>query len=199
MSRYRGPHVRISRRLGPLNGLTRKNSKVRKNSPGQHGKDISKQKIGPYNRRLREKQKLKFNYGLSEKQLLIFVKKARKSKGSAGLALLEMLEMRLDSVAFRFGWGNSIMAARQLVNHGHILVNNRTVNIPSFICKTGDKLSLKPKIAKTEQIFSTLSSCPKFLQLDTLKTSGKIIDVVKREDFTVLVDELLIVEYYSRK
>ena len=115
MSRYRGPRVKILRRLGALNGLRRKNNSIRKNSPGQHGKDISRQKIGPYNLRLREKQKLRFNYGLSEKQLLNFVKKARRLRKSTGLALLQMLEMRLDTICFRLGWGNSIAASRQLV------------------------------------------------------------------------------------
>ena len=143
MSRYRGPRVKILRRLGPLSGLTQNRESIRKRSPGQHGKKIGKQKIGPYNLRLLEKQKLKYNYGVTEKQLLNYVKKARRIKGATGLQLLQMLEMRLDTVAFRLGWGNSIPASRQLVNHGHILVNDRKVNIPSFICKPGDKLTLK--------------------------------------------------------
>jgi small subunit ribosomal protein S4 len=199
MSRYRGPRVKILRRLGSLNGLRRKNVSIRKNSPGQHGKSILKQKIGPYNLRLREKQKLKFNYGLSEKQLLNFVKKARKLKKSTGLALLQMLEMRLDSVAFRLGWGNSISAARQIVNHGHILVNGKNVNIPSFICKPGDNLSLKPKMLKNKQILLPLVNYPKFLEIDQSKGNGIVKEVIDRKDFTITVDELLIVEYYSRK
>jgi small subunit ribosomal protein S4 len=199
MSRYRGPRVKILRRLGSLNGLRRNNNSIRKNSPGQHGKDITKQKIGAYNLRLLEKQKLRFNYGLSEKQLLNFVKKARKLKGSTGLILLQMLEMRLDTIAFRLGWGNSIAAARQLVNHGHVLVNDKMVNIPSFICKPGDKLQIKSKIAKNQQIFSSFVNCPKFLELDASKQKGIIKELVTKEDFIISVDELLIVEYYSRK
>ena len=199
MSRYRGPRVKILRRLGSLDGLKQNNNSIRKNSPGQHGKDITKQKIGPYNLRLMEKQKLRYNYGVSEKQLLNYVKKARKIKGSTGLQLLQMLEMRLDTVAFRLGWGSSIAAARQLVNHGHLLVNDKKVNIPSFICKPGDKLTLKPKLAKNQQILSSFVNCPKFLELDQSKQTGVVKEIVTREDFTISVDELLIVEYYSRK
>ena len=199
MSRYRGPRVRIIRRLGKLTGLKEKSSSKRINSPGQHGQDITKQKFGPYKLRLIEKQKLKFNYGLSEKQLLNFVKKARKTKGSTGLVLMQMLEMRLDTIAFRAGWGNSIAAARQLVNHGHIMVNGKNINIPSFICKTGDELSLKEKISKNNQIFSSSLSYPKFLDLENSKSKCIIKQKVNKEDFTISVNELLIVEYYSRK
>jgi small subunit ribosomal protein S4 len=198
MSRYRGPRLKILRRLGPLSGLKRNNDSIRKNSPGQHGKDIKKQKIGPYNLRLREKQKLKFNYGLSEKQLLNFVKKARRLKESTGIALLQMLEMRLDTVVFRLGWGNSIAASRQLVNHGHILVNDKNINIPSFICKPGDNIVLKSKISKNQQIFSSVN-CPKFLELSPSKTKGIVKSIITRNEFTISVDELLVVEYYSRK
>jgi len=199
MSRYRGPRVKILRRLGPLSGLTQNGESIRKRSPGQHGKIIGKQKIGPYNLRLLEKQKLKYNYGVTEKQLLNYVKKARRIKGATGLQLLQMLEMRLDTVAFRLGWGNSIPASRQLVNHGHILVNDRKVNIPSFICKPGDTLTLKEKIATNKQIISANSTYPKFLELDKSKINGIVKEIVSREDFTISVDELLIVEYYSRK
>lgn len=198
MSRYRGPRLKILRRLGPLSGLKRNNDSIRKNSPGQHGKDIKKQKIGPYNLRLREKQKLKYNYGLSEKQLLNFVKKARRLKESTGIALLQTLEMRLDTVVFRLGWGNSIAAARQLVNHGHILVNDKNINIPSFICKVGDNIDLKPKISKNQQVFSSVN-CPKFLELALSKTKGIVKSIVTPNEFTISVDELLVVEYYSRK
>lgn len=199
MSRYRGPRVKILRRLGPLTGLKRNSQSIRKNSPGQHGKDSTKQKIGPYNLRLREKQKLKFNYGLSERQLLNFVKKARRVNESTGLVLLQMLEMRLDTVTFRLGWGNSIAASRQLINHGHITVNGKNINIPSFICKPGDTLSIKSKIAKNKQGLSSYINYPKFLQIDKSKIKGTIKEIVSRQDFTVSVNELLIVEYYSRK
>nr|QBS14328.1 small subunit ribosomal protein S4 [Vacuolaria virescens] len=199
MSRYRGPRVKILRRLGNLDGLKKDKNSIRKNSPGQHGKDMTKQKIGPYNLRLLEKQKLRFNYGLSENQLLNFVKKARRLKGSTGLKLLQMLEMRLDTIAFRLGWGSSIAAARQLINHGHILVNEKNVNISSFICKPGDKLTLKSKVSKNQQILSSSNEYPKFLEVDGAKKTGLIKEIITEKDFTISVDELLIVEYYSRK
>jgi small subunit ribosomal protein S4 len=199
MSRYRGPRVKILRRLGNLDGLKKDKNSIRKNSPGQHGKDMTKQKIGPYNLRLLEKQKLRFNYGLSETQLLNFVKKARRLKGSTGLKLLQMLEMRLDTIAFRLGWGSSIAAARQLINHGHILVNEKNVNISSFICKPGDKLTLKSKVSKNQQILSSSNEYPKFLEVDEAKKTGLIKEIITEKDFTISVDELLIVEYYSRK
>jgi small subunit ribosomal protein S4 len=199
MSRYCGPRIKILRRLGKLNGLRQNNTSIRKKSPGQHGKDITKQKLGPYNLRLLEKQKLRFNYGLSEKQLLNFVKKSRKLKGSTGLLLMQMLEMRLDTVAFRLGWGNSISASRQLITHGHVNVNGKKVNIPSFICKPGDELLLNRKIEKNQQILSSFVNCPKFLELDASKLKGKVKEIVNKDDFTISVNELLIVEYYSRK
>jgi small subunit ribosomal protein S4 len=199
MSRYRGPRIKIIRRLGNLFGLIQKTKSIRKNSPGQNGKDITKQKIGSYKLRLLEKQKLKFNYGVSEKQLLNFVKKSRKLKGSTGLILMQMLEMRLDTVAFRLGWGNSIAAARQIINHGHIMINGKNINIPSFICKPGDELILKKKINTSQQDISSSFNHPKFLELDNSKLKCKIKEVVSKEDFTISVNELLIVEYYSRK
>nr|YP_010443862.1 ribosomal protein S4 [Vacuolaria virescens]UTE94749.1 ribosomal protein S4 [Vacuolaria virescens] len=199
MSRYRGPRLKILRRLGNLDGLKKDKNSIRKNSPGQHGKDMTKQKIGPYNLRLLEKQKLRFNYGLSETQLLNFVKKARRLKGSTGLKLLQMLEMRLDTIAFRLGWGSSIAAARQLINHGHILVNEKNVNISSFICKPGDKLTLKSKVSKNQQILISSDQYPQFLEVDEAKKTGLIKEIITKKDFTISVDELLIVEYYSRK
>jgi small subunit ribosomal protein S4 len=200
MSRYLGPRLRILRRLGPLSGLRQNTKTIRKNSPGQHGKEIGKQKIGAYNLRLLEKQKLRYNYGVTERQLSNYVKKARKIKGATGLKLLQMLEMRLDTLAFRLGWGNSIPAARQLVNHGHVLVNGQKITIPSFICKPGDKLKLKEKLQNNKQVLSELSNCPKFLELDKNKTTGIVKELVSREDFTLSsIDELLIVEYYSRR
>ncbi len=126
MSRYRGPRLRIVRRLGDLPGLTRKNAK-RAYPPGQHGQ--ARKKRSEYAIRLEEKQKLRFNYGLSERQMLRYVLKARRTTGSTGQILLELLEMRLDNTVFRMGMAPTIPGARQLVNHGHITVNGRPVNV----------------------------------------------------------------------
>ena len=126
MARYRGARLRICRRLGDLPGLTRK--KTNKQAPaGEHGKQVKKP--SEYTLRLEEKQKLRFNYGLNEKQLLKNIKIAKKVQGSTGLVLLQILEMRLDNTIFRLGLSPTIPAARQLVNHGHILVNNKIISI----------------------------------------------------------------------
>ncbi|CAN6801443.1 unnamed protein product [Brassica oleracea] len=131
MSRYRGPRFKKIRRLGALPGLTSKRPRA--------GSDLINQsrsgKKSQYRIRLEEKQKLRFHYGLTERQLLKYVRIAGKAKGSTGQVLLQLLEMRLDNILFRLGMALTIPQARQLVNHGHILVNGRIVDIPSYRCK----------------------------------------------------------------
>ena len=143
MARYRGPRLRICRRLGELPGLSRKNSK-KQAPPGEHGTKI--RKPSEYALRLEEKQKLRFNYGINEKQLLGYIKIAKKVQGSTGQVLLQLLEMRLDNTIFRLGMAPTIPAARQLVNHGHILVNNIAVSIASYQCRPGDFITIKNQI-----------------------------------------------------
>ena len=147
MSRYRGPRLRITRRLGDLPGLTRRPQKGLI-PPGQHGQ--ARRKRSEYAIRLEEKQKLRFNYGISERQLVRYVKKARAQEGSTGTNLLKLLENRLDNVCFRLGFGPTIPGARQLVNHGHVTVNGRITDIASYQCKAGDVLLLSEiiKLAK---------------------------------------------------
>jgi len=193
MSRYRGPRAKILRRLGDLDGLMQ-NPKIKTNK--NEDKD-NNQKIGPYKLRLMEKQKLRYNYGVSEKQLFRYVKKARKTKGSTGLKILELLEMRLDTIVFRLGWANSISQARQYVSHGHVKVNNNKVNIPSFECNVGDKILINDKIVNNNKTLRKIASPPQFLELD--KMQGTIKELVTKDDFTVSINELLIVEYYSRR
>ena len=142
MVRYTGPRIRIIRRLGLLPGLTRKSTKNRTKTPGQHGKIMfTKTKRSSlsddYRERLFEKQKLRSNYGVTEKQLISYFKEAKRKSGATGTVLLELLESRLDCVVYRLGFASTIPAARQIVNHGHILVNNKSLRIPSFICKKG--------------------------------------------------------------
>jgi len=139
MSRYRGPRFKKIRRLGALPGLT--------NKKPRNGSDLRNQsrsgKKSQYRIRLEEKQKLRFHYGLTERQLLKYVRIARKAKGSTGQVLLQLLEMRLDNILFRLGMASTIPAARQLVNHRHILVNGRIVDIPSYRCKPRDIITAK--------------------------------------------------------
>src|SRR5210317_296565 len=135
MSRYRGPKLKITRRLGPLPGLTTKKSK-KLNRPGKDGNSADMgRKLTEYGVRLEEKQKLKFNYGLTESQLYRYIKEARRRNGVTGLILLQLLEMRLDSICFSLGFAPTISSARQLINHGHITVNGKTVDITSFQCR----------------------------------------------------------------
>ena len=201
MSRYRGAVLRIVRRLGELPGLSRKSTK-RTSRPGQHGEQSKK--LSEYAIRLEEKQKLRFNYGLTETQLLRYVRDARRIKGSTGEALLQLLEMRLDNIIFRLGMAPTIPAARQLVNHGHICVNNKRVSIPSYQCQTGDIVTVK-STTKSKQIieryiaFPGLANIPTHLEVDKSNLTGKVNGVIDREWVALQLNELLVVEYYSRK
>jgi len=228
MARYTGPRIRIIRRLGLLPGLTRKITKNRTKTPGQHGKIIfTKTKRSSlsddYRERLLEKQKIRFNYGLTEKQLISYYKEAKRRKGSTGTLLLELIEARLDCVVYRLGFASTIPAARQIVNHGHILVNNKLINIPSFICQSGDIITIKEKenskklisenfvtqqqkrkliqrrmkrVNLTKSRFHSL--LPKHLEVDSDTLVGKFLSPVKRKDVLIRVKELKIVEYYSK-
>nr|QCI04040.1 ribosomal protein S4 [Antithamnionella ternifolia] len=201
MSRYRGARLRICRRLGDLPGLTRKKSN--KQTPaGEHGQQTKKP--SEYALRLEEKQKLRFNYGLNEKQLLKCIKTAKKVQGSTGLVLLQILEMRLDNTIFRLGLSPTIPAARQLVNHGHILINNQAISICSYQCKPGDiiKIKNKPnsiKLVKQYMNFPGLANIPNHLEFNKEELIGKVNGIVERDWVALQVNELLVVEYYSRK
>lgn len=228
MVKYIGPKIKIVRRLGLLPGFVRKNIKNRKKTPGQHGKLIfAKTKRSSlsddYKNRLLEKQKLRFNYGVTEKQLLAYYTLAKKSNGSTGTLLLELLESRLDCVICRLGFAATIPAARQLINHGHIIVNKKRVTIPSFLCENGDSISVSIKEASRNLVsknlinqqqkrklvqrrmkrvnlvssrFNTL--LPSHLSLDPSNLKGKFLCPVKRKDLLLRINELKIVEYYSR-
>ncbi|MGK7888068.1 MAG: 30S ribosomal protein S4 [Leptolyngbyaceae cyanobacterium] len=200
MARYRGPRLRVVRRLGELPGLTRKSPR-RAYPPGQHGQN--RKKRSEYAIRLEEKQKLRFNYGLTERQLLRYVKKARQATGSTGLVLLQLLEMRLDNTAFRLGMGPTIPGARQLVNHGHVMVNGRVVDIPSYQCRPGDLITVRNRdrsrqLVETNLQFPGLANLPSHLEFDKNKLEGKVNGVIEREWVALQINELLVVEYYAR-
>ncbi|MEM6754001.1 MAG: 30S ribosomal protein S4 [Cyanobacteria bacterium P01_C01_bin.38] len=201
MSRYRGPRLRITRRLGELPGLSRKTAR-RAYPPGQHGQN--RKKRSEYAVRLEEKQKLKFNYGLTEKQMVRYIRKARRVTGSTGQILLQFLEMRLDNTVFRLGMAPTIPAARQLVNHGHVQVNGREVNIASYQCRPGDVIGVKNKEASRQLVetnlqYPGLANLPSHLEFDKNNLTGKVNGVCEREWVALSVNELLVVEYYSRK
>lgn len=197
MSRYRGPRLRIVRRLGDLPGFTSKTTE-RSYPPGQHGagKAGKKSSLSEYGIRLQEKQKLRFNYGLSERQLFSYVKEARRLPGATGTILLQLLEMRLDSIVFRLGLAPTIPSARQLITHGGIKVNQKKVNIPSFQCKPKDIIELKRK--KTE-IGNENQPIPSHLELNKESGKGTILSIVNRDEVGLNINELLIVEFYSRR
>lgn len=205
MSRYRGPKLRISRRLGTLPGLTtKKSNKI--NRPGKDGNanaDIGK-KLTEYGVRLEEKQKLKFNYGLTESQLYRYVKEARRRQGVTGLILLQLLEMRLDTLCFTLGFAKSIAQARQQVNHGHITVNNKVVSIPSFQCRINDIISVKEKTSSKTLIENNIKNnqaknLPNHLKFDNSTLKATVLDYCDRDDVGLQLDELLVIEYYSRR
>ena len=201
MSRYRGHKLRIVRRLGELPGLTSKKMDTKKSQVKQKKRQ---KKISEYGIRLQEKQKLRFNYGINEKQLLRYVYLARKVKGSTGQVLLQLLEMRLDNTVFRLGMASTIPAARQLVNHGHIYINSKRVSIPSFQCKPGDIITVKTN-SKSQQLVEknltspALSNIPTHLELDKDKQIGKVNGIIERSWVALTLNELLVVEFYSRK
>lgn len=205
MSRYRGPKLRIIRTLGNLPGLTEKKSK-KTDKPGQHGKNSTEntKKITEYALRLKEKQKLKFNYGLTEIQLYSYIKEARRRQGVTSLILLQLLEMRLDTICFTLGFSKTIANARQLVNHGHITVNGKIVDIPSFQCRLNDIIGIKQKqnsinlIQKNLQ-FTRLYEIPSHLNFNKSKLEAKVTNYCNRDDLLLNLNELLVIEYYSRR
>lgn len=199
MSRYTGPRLRLVRRLGELPGLTSKESK-KKGRPGQHG--ASPRKKSEYAIALEEKQKIRFNYGISERQLKRYMTVAVRSKNLTWDALLELCEMRLDNVVFRLGFARSIPAARQLVLHKHILVNNKCVNIPSFQCKSGVKII--PNSSQTSQalVQSNLAqhekrALPEHLNVTADPIEGSVVKTCSTSDVLLKINARLVVEYYN--
>nr|QHB75965.1 ribosomal protein S4 [Cucumis melo subsp. melo] len=200
MSRYRGPRFKKIRRLGALPGLTSKRPKT--------GNDLKNQsrsgKKSQYRIRLEEKQKLRFHYGLTERQLLKYVRIAGKAKGSTGQVLLQLLEMRLDNILFRLGMSSTIPQARQLVNHRHILVNGSIVDIPSYRCKPRDIITAKDEKKSRTLIQNYLDSSPpqelpKHLTLQPLQYKGLVNQIIDSNSVSLKINELLVVEYYSRQ
>nr|WNH14537.1 ribosomal protein S4 [Fissidens rivularis] len=201
MSRYRGPRVRIIRRLGILQGLTNKIPQLKSSSVNQ---STSNKKISQYRIRLEEKQKLRFHYGITERQLLNYVRIARKAKGSTGQVLLQLLEMRLDNIIFRLGMAPTIPGARQLVNHRHILVNNYIVNIPSYRCKPQDFITIKDRQKSQAMIIKNVNlsqkyKVPNHLTFNFLEKKGLVNQILDQESIGLKINELLVVEYYSRQ
>ena len=203
MARYTGPKTKISRRYGvPLFGSTK--ALERKNyPPGMHGPKGSRRKQSDYAIALGEKQKLRFQYGLMEKQFRRIFEVALKRRGVTGETLLQLLETRLDNVIFRLGLANTRAAARQLVSHGHVQVNGKNVNISSFNLRAGDEVAIKDR-PKSRQLalrnleLTQIAPVPDRLTVDRDALKGKVAHIPSREEMQPIVNEQLIVELYSR-
>lgn len=202
MARFRGPRLKLVRRFQQhLPGLTRKSAERRPYPPGQHGPN-RRRKMSDYALRLEEKQKLRFNYQVSEKQLRRYFRKAKSAKGDTGLRLLQNLESRLDNVVFRAGLAPTIPAARQMVVHGHIRVNGKRLDIPSYAVRQNDVISHGEK-AKNNELYKSYFaqpslSYPSYIDVDTKEMSATFKAHPEREDIPVEVQENLIIEHYNR-
>jgi small subunit ribosomal protein S4 len=208
MARYRGPVEKIERRLGvslSLKGERRLSGKSaldkRPYAPGQHGQKRSK--ISEYGLQLREKQKAKFMYGVSEKQFRRLFYDANRMDGNTGSNLITLLERRLDNVVYRMGFATTRAFARQLVNHGHILVDGRKVDIPSYRVKTGQKIEIREKSKENPQIkrageLTNQTGISPWLDVDIEKAYGIYTRFPEREEVSIPVEERLIVELYSK-
>ncbi len=200
MARYTGPAYKKSRRLGFSTLETGKELAKKPYAPGAHGQD-RKRKLNDYGIQLQEKQKVRIMYGLTEKQFRKTFDKAAKMKGITGENLLVLLESRLDNLVYRMGMARTRRSSRQIVNHGHIVVNGRKVDIPSYTCKPGDVITIKegsvnhPAIADALEVnLSTLS----FVEFDKKKLNGKYVRFPERSELNQEVNEQLIVEFYNR-
>lgn len=208
MARYTEAACRLCRREGEklyLKGercYTNKCSVGRRSyAPGQHGQD--RKKISEYGMQLREKQKLRRIYGILERQFAGYFALAERKKGITGENLLQILESRLDNVVYRLGYASSRKEARQLVRHGHFLVNGKKVNIPSFLVKAGDVISIKESSLDSPKLKEILEDAsgrtvPEWLEVDLNNHSGKVKNLPMREQIDIPIQEHLIVELYSR-
>ncbi len=207
MARYTGPSLKLHRREGVNLGLKgrratdEKYDKRMTQPPGQHGKN--RQKLSDYGIQLREKQKLKRIYGMLERQFRVFFARAVQKRGVTGETLIELLERRLDNTVYRLLFSTTRREARQMVNHGLIFVNDRPVNIPSYLVKVGDKISVRKKEATIARVKASLEkwqdlSVAEWLSLDPNTLEAKVLRMPTKADAALPVEESLIVELYSK-
>ena len=200
MARYTGPAYKKSRRYGFSTLENGKDVAKRPYAPGQHGAGRRK-KATEYGIQLTEKQKVRFMYGLNEKQFRRLFDKASKMSGIHGENFLKLLESRLDNLVYRMGMANTRRGARQIVNHGHILVNGNKVDIPSYSCKPGDVISVKENSMEHPAIKNALEAKvarPAFVEFDEKKLSGTFLRLPDRAELSAEINESLIVEFYNR-
>jgi small subunit ribosomal protein S4 len=208
MARYRGPVEKLERRLGVDLGLKGERRLAGKSAmekrpypPGQHGQ--RRTKLSEYGEQLQEKQKAKFMYGVSEKQFRALFKEAKRQEGNTGATLIQLLEQRLDNVVYRMGFATTRRFARQLTNHGHILVDGKRVDIPSFRVKAGQKIEIREKSKTNPQIVRAMeltnqTGMVEWVDVEKDKLFGLFNRVPNRDEISIPVEERLIVELYSK-
>ena len=201
MSRYTGPSWRLSRRLGVSLSGTGKELARRPYTPGDHGND-RRGSLSEYGTQLREKQKLRFMYGLTERQFRNLFKRAGKIKeGTHGTNFMVLLERRLDNIVYRLGLATTRRQARQLVNHGHITVDGKRVDIPSYEVAVGQVIGVREKSKDLDIIKNAVDAVvarPSYVEFDADKLEGKLVRLPAREDMNADIDESLIVEFYNK-
>ena len=199
MSRYTGPSWKISRRLGYSTSETGKELLKRKYAPGQHGQ--KRTKLSEYGIQQQEKQRVRFTYGDSEKQFRKTFNEASKLPGKTGVNFLKLLEVRLDNLVYRLGFAATRAQARQLVNHGHITVDGKKVDIPSYRVQVGQVISLKENSKNLVVVKAALENKlvrPEYVSFDADKVCGSLVRLPERDEFLTEINEQLIVEFYNR-
>ncbi|MGM0897310.1 MAG: 30S ribosomal protein S4 [Bacillota bacterium] len=200
MSRYTGPAWKLSRRLGISLSGTGKELEKRPYAPGQHGAN-QRRKVSEFGLQLQEKQKLRFMYGVNERQFKTMFNKAGKMEGKHGENFMILLETRLDNVVYRLGLARTRRQARQLVNHGHILVDGKRVDIPSYGVKPGQTIAFREKSNNLDVVNEAIevnSFVPEYVSIDADKKEGTFVRLPERSELSAEINEQLIVEFYSR-
>lgn len=200
--RYTGPRLKVMRALGvELPGLSRKSIENKPYPPGQHGQ--RQKRKSDFGAKLLEKQKLRYNYGLSERQMRRIMTDARRLKGNSGEHLLELLERRLDNLVFRAGFAPTLIAARQLVTHGHAMLNGRTANIPSIRLRPGDQVSLKEKTRSNPHVAESLAAPalqrPEWIAFEETSATARMTRLPAANEIPFPIDVQRVVEYYANR
>jgi small subunit ribosomal protein S4 len=204
MSRFIGPRIKVMRALAvDLPGLSRKTIETRPTPPGQHGNKAARKRRSDFGVKLLEKQKIRFNYGLTETQMRRLILDARKGKEPTGARLLQLLERRLDNVVFRAGFAPTVIAARQLVSHGHLMLNGKHANIPSIRLNVGDEVTIKAKSKNIPMVIETIKqpvlTRPEWLDWNEATHIVKMAHLPAMEDVPFPVDVQQVVEYYANR
>lgn len=203
MARYTGPKTKVSRRLGVLLGGSPRAFENKTYPPGMHGPKGARRKLSDYATAMAEKKKLRFQYGVLERQFQRYFETAARQRGVTGLLLLQLLETRLDNIVYRMGFAKTRQGARQLVSHGHVCLNGRKTDISSANLKIGDTVTIKEKQESRRLVQRGLEQTqivepPAWLAVDKEALVGKVMSIPTREEINPIVNEQLVVELYSR-